>query len=61
MNTGLRRGELFQLSWDQVDLARYLLTVVAASTKSAKTRHIPLNDEARTVLQAWQTQSAGTG
>lgn len=50
MNTGMRRGELFQLSWEKVNLEKKFLTVSAATAKSSKTRHIPLNKEALAVL-----------
>ena len=51
INTGMRRGELFQLRWEQVNLGKQFLTVSAATAKSSKTRHIPLNSEALTVLK----------
>jgi integrase len=57
LNTGLRRGELFNLRWQHVDLANKNLTVLGTSAKSGKTRHIPLNTEAHAILDAWQKQS----
>lgn len=59
MNTGLRRGELFNLKWTDVDLVRAQLTVRAAGAKSAKVRHVPLNREARNTLKGWQ-ETTGT-
>lgn len=57
LHTGLRRGELFKLKWENVDLERKNLTVAAeTSRKSGKTRHIPLNDSALAVLKRWKKQ-----
>lgn len=59
LNTGMRRGELFNLAWRDVDLDRRLVTVAGTGAKSGRTRHIPLNPEAFTVLTDWRNQSAG--
>lgn len=61
MNTGLRRGELFSLNWDNVNLAGKMLTVTAGNAKSRKARHIPMNAEALTVLKRWKRQGDGEG
>ncbi len=50
INTGCRRGELFDLTWENIDLDRRLLTVTGATAKSRRTRHIPLNREATSAL-----------
>lgn len=57
INTGCRRGELFDLTWSNVDLDRRILTVTGATAKSRRTRHIPLNREAMFVLQGWRAQA----
>lgn len=41
LNTGMRRGELFNLRWDDVDLVARVVTV--KQSKSGRVRHIPLN------------------
>jgi integrase len=58
MNTGLRRGEVLKLRWGSVDFNRRLLTVEGRNAKSRQTRHVPLNEEALSVLRRWREQSA---
>lgn len=60
LNTGLRRGELFALTWNNVDLVNALLTVVGKTAKRLKTRHVPLNREASDALLAWKSQQENT-
>jgi site-specific recombinase XerD len=57
INTGCRRGELFDLTWENVNLDRRILTVTGATAKSRRTRHIPLNREATAVLLGWRAQA----
>jgi integrase len=57
LNTGLRRGEILQLRWADVDLLQRELIVRGDNAKSGKTRHIPLNGEALTTLQQWRSDS----
>lgn len=57
MNTGMRRGELFSLRWQNVNLERDFLTIEAANAKSGKARHIPLNQKAKSALTNWRSDS----
>jgi integrase len=58
LNTGLRRGELFNLSWSDVDLTKKMLTVEGSTAKSGQTRYVQLNIEAVIFLRHWQAQSS---
>jgi integrase len=51
LNTGLRVGEIFSLRWSSVDLQKGILNILAQ--KTGKMRTVPLNTEARNVLEAW--------
>jgi integrase len=61
LNTGLRRGELFNLRREDVNVQAKVLTVHGANAKSGQTRHLPLNREALAVLETWRQQSPGEG
>ncbi len=61
LNTGMRRGEIFNLRWSSVDLDKAILEVAGPGAKSGRTRHIPLNSEALGALHAWQKQTSAVG
>jgi integrase len=61
LNTGMRRGELFNLIWSDIDLEKRQLTVQGSGAKSGNTRYLPLNDEAFSTLVAWRNQNSGLG
>ena len=56
INTGMRRGEVFKLNWENVNFDTRQLTVRGETAKSGKTRYIPLNIEALNVLKEWMQQ-----
>ena len=56
--TGMRRGEILKLTWDNVDLRRKQITVRAATAKGAKTRIIPLPARAVEILRGWRSEQA---
>ncbi len=52
LTTGARRGNLFAMRWDELDLMRACWTIPQAKTKSRKTYVLPLVDQAIEVLKA---------
>ncbi len=60
LNTGMRRGEVFSLTWEAVNLNTAMLTVHGKTAKSDTTRYIPLNDEALSAMKEWQAQTKQT-
>ena len=56
LNTGMRRGELFDLKWSAVNFDTKTITVAGATTKTSDTRHIPMNKETIGTLEAWKKQ-----
>ena len=61
LKTGMRRGELFNLQWVDIDFKAKTLAVHGAGAKSGKTRHIPLSSQALGSLIKWRNQAAGKG
>ena len=61
INTGMRRGEVFNLTWTDVDLKNKIITVEGTTSKSGQTRHIPINKELLEVLTNWKEQSKSEG
>lgn len=57
LNTGMRRGELLALQWQDVDLGRGGIRVVRS--KSGKQRTVPVNQTLRTVLAALPSRGKG--
>jgi len=50
INTGLRRGEQFNLRWDQISFESKTITLPLP--KGGRTRHVPLNEEALKILRS---------
>jgi site-specific recombinase XerD len=55
LNTGLRLGEQYNLTWDCISFERKLLTIPLS--KNGCTRHVPLNEAAISALRKAHTQS----
>lgn len=52
--TGLRKSELFNLRWSDIDLAGGIITVRDEHAKSGKQRRIPINAPLHDVLVTWR-------
>jgi len=63
LNTGMRRGEIFNLKWTDIDFKSRTLAVMGMTdnkqegSKSGKTRIIPLNVNAFYTLTKWRKQT----
>ena len=53
LDTGLRRGEMLALRWSDVDLNRGLLTLRGSTTKSGRTRHVPISTARLRAVLEW--------
>lgn len=57
-HTGIRWGELVQLTWEHVNLKNSVMTVLGRTAKTGKTRHLPLNSIALGALKGWMQQTS---
>ena len=57
INTGMRMGEQYSMTWDCVDFDQRMLTL--PRTKNGETRHVPLNDPAIAALRTAQSLNNG--
>lgn len=51
IETGLRRGELYSLSWNDVNLDKGVLTVQSTNSKTLRARTVPLSNRAIKVFR----------
>lgn len=58
LNTAMRKGEIRNLRWSQVDLFQGVLTVGKSKTEAGTGRVIPLNATAVRVLAGWGSRLA---
>ncbi len=61
LNTGMRKGEMLSLTWNDVDLDNDLITVRSEVSKSKKQRQIPINSLLRKVLLEQKIKTAHSG
>jgi len=55
--TGIRRGALFALRWDDIDFDTQTFTLRSEDAKDGKTTSLPLSDDAIDILFSWRKQS----
>lgn len=60
LNTGMRKGEILSLRWEDVDLENNLITVRQEVSKSRKMRRIPINATLRKVFLEQRLKSNGS-
>jgi integrase len=49
-HTGMRRGEIVNLTWDRVDLKKMTINLKAEHTKTGRGRVVPINEELAGIL-----------
>lgn len=59
LDTGMRRGEMFKLDWSDVDFHKRRLTLRASTTKTERSRIIPISN--RLLVELTRLRDAGTG
>ncbi len=57
LNGGLRAGEVFALTWPDVDFTNHVLTL--RDTKSGKTRQVPMTASTRSMLETRRAAASG--
>jgi integrase len=58
--SGMRRGELIHLRWDQVNLRRGIIRLRSSDTKTREERVIPMSPAIRDALAAWSHRVGAT-
>lgn len=59
LHTGMRLGEMYSLTWENVNTSRKVLTI--PRSKNGQTRHVPLNATAVSALTELRKRGDGTG
>lgn len=57
LQCGLRAGEIFNLTWNDVDFGREMLALL--DTKNGKTRHVPMTQRVKVMLQEREGSEEG--
>jgi integrase len=60
LQTGMRKGEIIKLRWENVDLESNIITIDKATSKSKKTKKIPINSRLRKLLLEQKLKSGNS-
>jgi integrase len=58
-DSGMRRGEIAQLRWNQIDLKAHVVRLASADTKTDEKRLVPLTDRLTQLLSATPRHVSG--
>lgn len=59
LDSGMRRGEILKLRWEDIDFGNSLITVVGTNTKTERERLAPLTDRVESELNRIRTFTPG--
>ncbi|MCP4221397.1 MAG: site-specific integrase [bacterium] len=59
LNTGMRKREILDLEWSQVNLENCFITLYASNTKSRRIRRVPLNHSMQELFMKLHLQRNG--
>lgn len=51
LDSGMRRGEILKLEWQDIDFATGIITILGTHTKTQKTRSVPMTNRTKLELQ----------
>ena len=60
LNTGMRKGEIISLKWNDIDLKNDIITIHQTNSKSKKQRKIPINSVLRKLLLELKIENLNT-
>jgi len=55
----MRRNEALELSWNDIDIRRQIMTIRGETSKTSRSRQIPINGELQTVFNDWKVEKTG--
>lgn len=59
LDTGMRRGEIIKMKWNDIDFDAGIINVLSSNTKTERGRIVPLSDRAARELEGLRSLSSG--